>query len=182
LTITLRRFDVQRLLILHRQTLRVVPVPGESGVYSHLKFHSPSDVYLRLKTYQFDPRSMINMRQVLDEVGAYNVKQLSDDAVIQEVANRVDARWIAIAAELILPNPTLLETEEPDAPAPAPMAARPAPAPEPRPEPEPEAPIDQDAQAEALVVAAENGTPFCEECEATRAAAPATEAMEPQPA
>lgn len=62
---------------------------------------------------------------------------------------------------------------QPSAPVPSPRRATPAPAPAPPPvtpvDVLPDAPVDVSPQAQALIDAAEDGTPFCEEC-ARRAA------------
>ncbi|HYO97258.1 MAG TPA: hypothetical protein VER33_22260 [Polyangiaceae bacterium] len=89
-----------------------------------------------------------------------------------------------LLAEELVPPPPLQEREAltPDAPPPAP---RRAPAPEPL-SPEPSLPperVDQELQAETLRMAAEQGVPFCEECEkARRGAAVPTPATHAAPA
>ena len=142
-------------------------MPGmESQHYSEIDKDSIKKV---LTDAVYDRNLLMKLRLLLKEHNLISVFQLSDEEVIKQVealiANGscfiVDAspfkRVFARAAEKQAAAPVEAEEVRPEPARQEPERAEP--------EPEEEDTADHVAQAETLKAAAEDGTPFCEECE-----------------
>jgi hypothetical protein len=142
-------------------------------------FRGRSDLALEwLRRFQNDRMVMSELRATLTAAAGSNAQRWADDnRVLQEVAARLSSGEFYVCAESSYPiNTPIAAVTPPDA---VPVEVPPpSPAPKPPPEPEPSLSPDADAAQIAAVLqqAAQEGTPFCEEC--ARLAAQA----QPQPA
>jgi hypothetical protein len=146
-------------------------------------FRGRSDLALEwLRRFQNDRMVMSELRATLTAAAGSNAQRWADDnRVLQEVAARLSSGEFYVCAESSYPINTPIAAVTPPDAAPVevpPPPPPPSPAPKPPPEPEPSLSPDADAAQIAAVLqqAAQEGTPFCEEC--ARLAAQA----QPQPA
>jgi len=100
------------VLLANDQTLRVVRVPGEAGVFSFLDDLSAADARRYLEEYAGDSMAMSQLRMVLaeDSMGM-PVTNLDDAEVLDEAAWRVSINQLTIAEELERPLPEEPESE-----------------------------------------------------------------------
>jgi len=112
--------SVRRVLLANDQTLRVVRVPGEAGVFSFLDDLSASDARRYLQEYIHDHTAIAQLRMALaeDSLGM-PVNNLDDAEVLDEAAHRIAMRHLFLAEELDEPTPQLPEPEAPGSSAPA---------------------------------------------------------------
>ncbi|HEV8605377.1 MAG TPA: LysM peptidoglycan-binding domain-containing protein [Tepidisphaeraceae bacterium] len=103
---------MRRVLLANDQTLRLVRVPGEAGVFSFLEHSSPADARRYLEEYAGDAMALWQMRMALaeDSLGL-DVSRLDDPEVLDEVALRVSLGHLTIAEELEEPLPEITEPE-----------------------------------------------------------------------
>jgi len=135
-----------------------------------VKFHRADDAMHWLRPHLANHVLMKDLRLLLVSEKIPHVESMNHQQVCQFVATQLFQNKFVLAKTLLLKHESVvIVVEEAPAPIEAPKSkAEPAPPPEaPRPAPAPE-PVDNtdyEAQAATLVAAAENGTPFCEECE-----------------
>lgn len=155
------------------------------GEMSSFRF-SELEAKFFLRRAMLDNVNVQAMRALLvDEVGASTLFGWDDELVLHGVAQGLATGSIFLR-KIERPTPTVLPYI--GEPAPPPEAVTPAEEPEAEPEPEPAEESDASlensdavAQAQALVEASEEGTPFCEECAKAKAAAAAASAAPPPP-
>jgi len=121
-----------------------------------------------------DAHAMARLRRILVEESFRDLWGASDHEVLDDLARRMVSGRLRIASGDARRPPAIPITAKPvAAPAlpPEPVRTRaPVPAPPARPAPAPAPPsVEMSAQAAALVEAARDGTPFCEECAKARA-------------
>lgn len=122
-----------------------------------------------LRQYESEPLFLQELRRLIEAPAVFHV---SDAQVLKDAAEQLSAGRLQMCGEFCghyrSPATDVKFAEEEVIP---PKAPPPAPAPSPPPSQEAPAPAafssntDEQAQADALKTAAENGTPFCEECE-----------------
>lgn len=157
-------------------------------------FRGRADLALEwLRRFQNDRLVMSELRATLAAAGATTQFSPDDKRVLEEVAARLSSGEFHVCAEASYPFRTpeaKIMPPDPDAETAAQIMsappAPPSPAPAPAPEAEPPATLPQNADAaqiaEALRQAAQQGTPFCEECaKATQAAKLNSAAQLPPP-
>src|SRR6266516_4854965 len=97
---------VRRVLLANDQTLRIIRIPGESGVFSFLDDLSVSQARRYLEEYAGDHVAMAQLRQALaeDSLGM-PLNNLDDWEVLDEAAHRIAMGHLGIAEELEDPPP-----------------------------------------------------------------------------
>ncbi len=104
-------------------------MPGESGVFSFLKFTSPAEARAYLEEYQYDCDSMQQLRMALasDSLGV-EISRLDDAEVIDQLAERVVLRQVELAEELeeeiAVIEPEQIDASSSSAPPPLPRSTR----------------------------------------------------------
>ena len=118
-----------------------------------------------------NPDMVARLRAMLQAVeGGSVLDRRTDQQIVEEIAGRIRDKRMCLDRYPIRTEPwpapasqaVLFRGREPEPQQRAPAQHR---RPTPQPEPSPQDEIDQDRQAETLMRAAENGTPFCEECQ-----------------
>jgi hypothetical protein len=138
-------------------------------------FKGRSDLALEwLRRFQNDRLVMSELRATLSAAGANTTLWPDDRRVLEEVAARLSSGEFHVCAESSYPFHTAVATvtpPDPDAETAAEVLKAPPPSPAPAPpapEPAPESTLSQNADAakiaEVMKQAAQDGTPFCEEC------------------
>jgi hypothetical protein len=103
---------MRRVLLANDQTLRLVRVPGEAGVFSFLEYSSQADARRYLEEYAGDTMALWQMRMALaEDAMGLDVTQMDEAEVMDEVAWRVTQRQLTIAEELDEPLPAITEPE-----------------------------------------------------------------------
>jgi hypothetical protein len=104
--------SVRRVILANDQTLRVVRVPGEAGVFSFLDDLSAADARRYLEEYAGDSMALSQLRMALSEDSlGMPVTYLDDADVLDEVAWRVSMNQLTIAEEIPRPLPKVPEPE-----------------------------------------------------------------------
>lgn len=135
---------------------------------------NPFGVQAVLRSVVGDPAGMAALRATLHEVcSGASVHRMSDHQVLEQLKWQLDAGRVRLTDGRAARSPAPRGGSS--RPAPRRTVAAEAPPVEESfaPAPPPEAPIDEErvdavAQAHALKQAAQNGTPFCEQCEAAK--------------
>ena len=129
------------------------------------QFRRADDAMRWLRPHLSNQLLMKNLRSIL------NLEKMSNPQVARYIATMLFQNKLVLAKTLILKREPAVIVKEQAAPPPAATAEVSAP----RAEPAEIAPVeevvdntDHEAQAETLKAAAEDGTPFCEECEKAR--------------
>lgn len=97
---------MERLILLQDRgrALRIATVPGPGGVYDFLEFSSAAEAKSFLSQHATAGAAMQSLRRALAEEGtAAEATRLSDDAVLDQLALRVQMRRVGIARELPRP-------------------------------------------------------------------------------
>jgi hypothetical protein len=104
---------VRRVILANDSTLRIVRVPGESGVFTFLDDLSAPQARRYLEDYAHDSLAMSHLRMALaeDSLGM-PVNNFDDGEVLDEVAHRVEMGHLTIAEELEEPQPDIPEPEQ----------------------------------------------------------------------
>jgi hypothetical protein len=112
--------------------------------------------------------AMWNLRQfVWKSTGSTDLSRIDDDQILEQVATLVSSGEAVIGFRMLLRGGGGGAEEAPARPQPAPAAAPPSPRAEREREADPPTFVphhDAAMQAQALIAAAQNGVPFCEEC------------------
>ena len=116
------------------------------------------------------PTMMERLRSVLEtSAGAAAVDQRSDEEIVEEVIRRIRMKRMCLIRAPIpdvdpWPYPVAISTPVSREPPPQQRSPAPRPVEQQQPQQPQGENFDQDRQADTLTVAAQNGTPFCEEC------------------
>lgn len=134
-----------------------------------LKFGTPASAATFLRHFAVDPFAVRGLQSILERLGPWCSVHGTSDQWIELLAPFLASGRVVVVEQT--PRAPAGESTK-DAPSPPPMPPplrRSGPTP-PEPDPATFSPsADEEAQAQALIEAAKNGTPFCEEC--ARAAA-----------
>ncbi len=104
---------MKRVLLANDRTMRLVHLPGESGVFSFLEYHSADDARHYLERFAHDTGAVIQLRRALAEDSyGLDVPRMTDDEVFEEMAHRVVMRQFGIAEQIPDP-PVIIEKPEP---------------------------------------------------------------------
>jgi len=136
--------------------------------YIPVKFNRTDDALRWLRPHIAEALTMKKLRQLLASENISHTEAMSSQQVIQKVAELIfQGKLILVKTSLMKIQPVIIEYTKKAAPVEAAPAAPPPQTQEPviEPEPEEEDNTDHAAQAETLKSAAEEGAPFCEECE-----------------
>ncbi|MDH5257221.1 MAG: hypothetical protein OEX07_04415 [Gammaproteobacteria bacterium] len=132
------------------------------------QFRRADDAMRWLRPHLSNHLLMKNLRSLLASEQISNPEKMSNPQVAQYVATMLFQNKLVLAKTFLLKREPAIIVKEQAAPPPAAAAEVAAP----RAEPSEIAPVeeavdntDHEAQAATLVAAAEDGTPFCEECE-----------------
>lgn len=145
-----------------------------------LTFGTPSAAAAFLRHFAHDPFAVRGLHSVLARLGPATSIHEMPDQWIERLAQHLAAGRVAVVEQV--PRAPAGESSEVKGPSPASMPPPPRRAETPQSAPEQDKSTfahtsDEEAQAQALVDAAKNGTPFCEEC--AKAAAAANAARNP---
>ena len=137
--------------------------------YMPVNFHRVDDALRWLRPHMANSLSMKSLRQLLAAENISHTDAMSAQQVVHKTAELLYQKKLMLARTALMKiQPVIIEYSKKAAPVETTTAAPAAPkAPDPviQPEPEEEDNTDHAAQAETLKTAAEEGAPFCEECE-----------------
>lgn len=162
-----------------RITLRAWPEKIEIAVkrnyfnpvdHEIVKFHRADDAMHWLRPHLANDVLVKDLRLLLVSEKIHHAEHMNNAQVCQQIATLLFQSKVVLVKNLLLKRePVVIVIEETPAPVEAPKfkAELPRATEAPRPAPALEAGdnADYEAQAATLIAAAENGTPFCEECE-----------------
>ncbi len=97
---------MRRILLVDEQTLRVVGLPGGTGLFVFPEIADSRAATTYLQRFEGDQTAMVRLREVLaeDSLG-FDVGQLNERQVVEAVAHRVETRQLKIANPLHDTNP-----------------------------------------------------------------------------